>query len=77
MDLLNKTSYSMNVHKGQVIDHIIKIQPKFPWYTITIFFSITEHIDIAWAHWTPATLENQVQVEFSNDVIHVHTFNFL
>eukprot|EP00069_Balaena_mysticetus_P001189 bmy_03743T0 len=65
-------NYSMNVHKGQVIDHIIKIQPKFPWYTITIFFSITEHIDIAWAHWTPATLENQVQVEFSNDKSGTH-----
>ena len=76
MDLLNKTNYSMNVHKGQVIDHIIKIQPKFPWYTITIFF-ITEHIDIAWARYIPVTPENQVQSEFSNDAIYVHTFNFL
>lgn len=67
----------MNIHKGQVIDHIIKIQPKFPCYTITIFF-ITEHIDIAWACYIqPPTPENQVQSEFSNDVIYVHTFNFL
>lgn len=67
----------MNVYKGQVIDHIIKIHLKFLQSTITIFFSITEKTDIAWPHCTLAISDNHEQVEFSNDVNYVHTFNFL